>query len=235
MTRYLLHYAPDNASLVIRLAMGELGLPFETCLVDRSVDEQKSAAYRRLNPNGLIPVLETEDGPIFETAGILLWLVDQHGELGPQIGEPERGRFLSWLFFVSNTLHPALRMLFYAPNYIGEDRAHQAQLTTVASGEAAQYFSMLDREAARSDAVFGAGTVTVLDFYIAACLRWAQLYPVASPHLSRFASQNWPNLHSMAQRLEDRPNVTAWRQAEGVAALPFTAPDYPDPPEGSAL
>ncbi|MEM6903582.1 MAG: cytochrome c oxidase assembly protein, partial [Pseudomonadota bacterium] len=27
MTRYLLHYAPDNASLVIRLAMGELGLP----------------------------------------------------------------------------------------------------------------------------------------------------------------------------------------------------------------
>ncbi|MEM1378087.1 MAG: glutathione S-transferase family protein [Pseudomonadota bacterium] len=235
MRKYTLHYAPDNASLVIRLALGEMGVPFDTNLVDRTVHAHKSVTYRRLNPNGLIPVLETDTGPLFETAGILLWLVDQHGKLGPKIGDPQRGRFLSWLFFVSNTLHPALRMLFYAPTYIGDIQSHQEQLTKVASDEAVRFFELLDREASQSDAVIASDSTTVLDFYVAACLRWAQLYPKKSPHRRRFVTRNWPNLHSMAQRLEDRPTVTAWREAEGIASSPFTAPDYPDPPEGSAL
>ena len=33
---YRLHYAPDNASLVIRLVLEEMGLPYETVLVDRA-------------------------------------------------------------------------------------------------------------------------------------------------------------------------------------------------------
>ncbi|MCB1329029.1 MAG: glutathione S-transferase N-terminal domain-containing protein, partial [Maritimibacter sp.] len=69
-----LHYAPDNASLIIRIALEELGLPYETRLVDRQAEAQKSPAYLALNPQGLIPVLETPEGPIFETAAILLWL-----------------------------------------------------------------------------------------------------------------------------------------------------------------
>ena len=86
-----LHYAPDNASLCIRLALLELDLPFEAVLVNRSIRAQKSAPYLALNPNGLIPVLETPDGPLFETGAILLWLSDTYGGLmpGPQwrIGE----------------------------------------------------------------------------------------------------------------------------------------------------
>ena len=83
--RYRLHYAPDNASLIIRLALEELGQAYETTLVNRQAQVQRSAAYRALNPNGLIPVLETPDGPMFETAAILLWLADRHGALAPSI------------------------------------------------------------------------------------------------------------------------------------------------------
>ncbi|NBT31105.1 MAG: glutathione S-transferase, partial [Rhodobacteraceae bacterium] len=78
-----LHYAPDNASLCVRLALTEMGLPFETILVDRRARGQKAPAYLRLNPNGLIPTLETPDGPIYETAAILLWLADRQGDLFP--------------------------------------------------------------------------------------------------------------------------------------------------------
>ncbi len=236
---YRLHYAPDNASLVIRITLNELGVPYDTCLVDRAGRAQKTQAYRRLNPNGLIPVLETDDGPLFETAAILLWLVDRHGALGPPPGDPRRGRFLSWLFFVSNTLHPALRMLFYTPAYIGSDDRHQAQLAAVTAQEGLRFFDMLDREAGQeagqNSAAFGSDALTVLDIYVAACLRWARLYPPGSPHLSQFASRNWPHLHRMAQRLDARDSVAAWCLAEGVGAAPFTQPDYPDPPEGQAL
>ena len=42
---YILHYAPDNASLIIRLALLQLGFPFETHLVDRRIKEQSSEAF----------------------------------------------------------------------------------------------------------------------------------------------------------------------------------------------
>lgn len=51
MTRtYTLHYAPDNASLIIRLALEEIGVPYDTVLVDRAAQAQTLPAYRALNP-----------------------------------------------------------------------------------------------------------------------------------------------------------------------------------------
>ncbi|BDY15502.1 hypothetical protein Sulfitobl28_14720 [Sulfitobacter pontiacus] len=79
MTDYTLHYAPDNASLIIRLALEAQGVAYDTCLVDRAAQGQSAPAYRALNPHGLIPALQTPDGPLFETGAILLWLADRHG------------------------------------------------------------------------------------------------------------------------------------------------------------
>ncbi|MGA0924606.1 MAG: glutathione S-transferase, partial [Lutimaribacter sp.] len=42
MSTLRLHYAPDNASLIIRLALEELRLPYTTCLVDRARTAQKA-------------------------------------------------------------------------------------------------------------------------------------------------------------------------------------------------
>ena len=42
---YVLHYAPDNASLIIRLTLLELKVPFETRLVDRRIKKQSSKAF----------------------------------------------------------------------------------------------------------------------------------------------------------------------------------------------
>ena len=80
---YVLHYAPDNASLIVRLALEEMGIAYRTVLVDRSRNEQRSAAYLRVNPTGLIPALETPEGPMWETGAILLWLSETHGALAP--------------------------------------------------------------------------------------------------------------------------------------------------------
>ncbi|WP_293576781.1 glutathione S-transferase N-terminal domain-containing protein [Phaeobacter sp.] len=130
MTDYCLHYAPDNASLVIRLALNEMGLPYRTALVDRRAGAQHSAAYRALNPAGLIPVLETPDGPIFETAAILLWLADRHPAAGlfPTPDSPQRATALKWLFHLSNTVHADLRILFYPDKYIPTEAVPAAHI-----------------------------------------------------------------------------------------------------------
>lgn len=226
---YRLHYAPDNASLIVRLMLEELGAPYETVLVDRSARQQKSPAFLALNPMGLIPVLETDDGPIFETAAILLWLADQHGELAPRPESPQRGAFLSWLFALSNGLHADLRQLFYPTLYCEQD--NPAPAAPVRTRITAQ-LDRLERLAAQRPPWFAQAAPSLLDLYAATLLRWLALYPKGAAGWFRLA--DWPALAALARRVEARPSMAAACRAEGLGPTPLSAPVYPDPPEGTA-
>lgn len=66
---YTLFYNPDSANLVIRFALEELGVAYD----DRLVPGRRTgrdAAFHKLNPTGLLPVLVDHDtgAPIAETA-----------------------------------------------------------------------------------------------------------------------------------------------------------------------
>lgn len=227
----VLHYAPDNASLIIRLALEQLRLPYRTVLVDRARDAHKSPEYLRLNPNGLIPVLETPDGPLFETGAILLWLADRHGGLGPMPDEPGRGAFLKWLFFLSNTAHADLRASFYPAQYIADAACHAA----LRRGMQARFAGHLDKLQALARAGhdgFAAAQPSALDFYLVCLLRWRALYPLAGT--GGFRIGDWPALDALARRIEALPATRAAQAAEGLGPAPFTAPRHPRPPEGSA-
>jgi len=232
--RYRLHFAPDNASLVVRLALLELGQPFETVLVDRAARAHKAPAYLAVNPAGRIPALETPHGPIFETGAILLWLADRHGALAPAPESPERGEFLKWLFFTSNTLHAALRMRFYPAQYAGPDSAAQAALSACMQAEVARHLGLIEAAAAAGPAWLCGSDPSALDLYLACLMRWARLYPADEDKAWARPGQ-WPRLHAMLTRLEARASVAAARRAEGLGQAPFTAPVHPDPPEGSAI
>ena len=230
---YRLHYAPDNASLIIRLALEELGLPYETALIDRKARGHKAPAYLAVNPAGLIPALETPDGAIFETGAILLWLADRHGTLAPAPDAPGRGAFLKWLFFTSNTLHVAMRMRFYPDQYVGGDPAAQATLRAHLKGEIIRHVGLLETQAAQSPAWLCGPAPSALDLYLACLLRWLQIYPAAEDN-SWFNLADWPHLQAMATRLERCNSVRAAIHAEGLGETPFTAPRHATPPEGSA-
>lgn len=225
---YTLHYAPDNASLIIRLVLEEAGIAYRTALVDRSKHAQNSAAYRRLNPAGLIPALETPDGPIFETAAILLWLADKH-DLGPKPAAPTRGTHLKWLFFISNTVHADLRQLFYPGQYVPADATagHHALL----SARLTRHFMLLNKACADHPALFTA--TSTLTAYLAPLMRWAVLYPAGQTQWFHLA--DFPDLAPQIAALEARSATQHLIAAEGLGETPFTAPSYANPPEGSAL
>ena len=117
-----LHYYPGNASLIPHILLEELGLPFELQYVDRAQSAQKSPAYLKLNPNGLIPVLA--DGPLvlYETAAICLHLADTHpaARLAPPTGTPQRAHFYQWLVWLTNTLQATLIIYFYPERWADE-------------------------------------------------------------------------------------------------------------------
>lgn len=227
---YRLHYAPDNASLIVRLALEELGVEYQTVLVDRNLQAQKSAAYRALNPFALIPVLETPDGPMFETAAILLWLADRHGAMAPAPQAGERAVFLSWLFATSNGLHTDLRQLFYPALYAGDHPpAHRALCIARIRAHLDRYESL----AAAGHSWFNGAAPSVLDYYLAVARRWLVLYPRGNP--GGIDPAHWPRLHAMSRRLEARPAVQTAIRAEGLGPAPFSSPVNAAPPEGSAV
>jgi glutathione S-transferase len=225
---YTLHYAPDNASLIIRLVLDGAGIPYRTALVDRRKHQQDSPTYRALNPTGLIPTLETPVGPISETGAILLWLSDTH-KLGPAPSDPDRATFLKWLFFLSNTAHADLRTIFYPHLYAPAD-AHAAHLE-IMSARMLTHFGLLDRAAERHPGLFAPGRP--LGVYTVTLTRWAALYPVDSPRWLDL--DDFPALAALARAQEHRVETPVIARAEGLGPHPFTRPEQPNPPEGSVL
>ncbi|WP_299551711.1 glutathione S-transferase family protein [uncultured Tateyamaria sp.] len=227
---YVLHYAPDNASLIIRLALDAIGAPFSTVLVDRSKQEQRSPAYRKLNPNGLIPTLETPSGVLFETGAILLWLVDTHGTLGPGPKDAGRADFLKWLFFCANTVHPHMRLLFYPDKLVGSDPSQCTAVIKGAQRALLSDFATLEHAAGQS---FGGDTPTAIDMYLVCMLRWCAIY--GPEDRNWFTLADTPRLFHICRRANTWPSTEIAKTDEGLGPTPFTAPKRPNPPEGSAL
>lgn len=225
---YTLHYAPDNASLIVRLLLDGAGIPYRTVLVDRAQRQQDGAAYRRLNPAGLIPTLETPHGPLSETAAILLWLADTHG-LGPAPDHPDRPVFLKWLFFLSNTAHADLRMIFYPHQYAPTEAV--AAHHEIIAARMLQHFALIDAAATRHPRLFAAATP--LGIYAATLARWSVLYPANGQRW--FDAGAFPALQSLARAQEARVETAVIARAEGLGPHPFTQPKQPNPPEGSVL
>jgi glutathione S-transferase len=225
---YTLHYAPDNASLIVRLVLDGAGIPYRTALVDRRTRQQDGAAYRALNPTGLIPTLETPQGPVSETGAILLWLSDRH-HLGPGADHAERTLFLRWLFFLSNTAHADLRMIFYPHQYAPADG--HAALHEIISARMLRHFALIDTAAARSPHLFA--PAKPLGVYAVTLARWSALYPDRGPRWFDLAA--FPALAALARAQEARVETPVVARAEGLGPQPFTRPEQPDPPEGSVL
>ena len=231
---YILHYAPDNASLIVRLALLELGLPFKTRLVERRTHAQRSPEYLKLNPNGRIPVLETPKATMFETGAILLWLADTHNALAPGINTPQRGTFLKWLFWLSNTLHPTLRMLFYPETYLDHGTAEMLDnLRAAQKRSLLNLITLLETTVSRQDKWILNSSPNIFQIYLAVCLRWMALYPTG--HTGWFDLKTWPDLLTLCRNIETRQSALSASQSEGLGATIISHPTLPNPPEGSPL
>ena len=227
---YRLHYAPDNASLIVRLALLELEQPFETILVDRRLKAQ-SSEYLKLNPNGLIPVLEAGDQKIFETGAILLWLCEQLDALaGPK---QQRSAFLTCYSGCPTRSTQHCGLLFYPEKYIDSDPAHSIALRDAQKQRLTSLIDIIAEECSNNDILKYDDAPNILHFYLCTCLRWLALYP--HDQTQWFELDTWPNLKALCEMLETRDSVHIAAQAEELGPTVFSQPHYPNPPEGSAL
>ena len=98
-----------------------------------SQGEQNTEAYRRINPRGKVPALETEEGVLTESTAILPYLADRAPEkrLFPSAGSFERALGQAWLSYLSSRLHVALSAAMFPMEGCDNELARRATLRRV--------------------------------------------------------------------------------------------------------
>jgi glutathione S-transferase len=88
----------------------ELGVPFEITLVEiRRGDGSGKRDERNPHPHGKVPSIEHDGVLVHEMAAIAAYLNDAfpQARLGPPVGDPRRGPFLTWLVYYAGMLEPS--------------------------------------------------------------------------------------------------------------------------------
>jgi len=110
-----LYHAPRSRSQRILWLLEELGVPYQLKTVNiRRADGSGAADPANPHPHGKVPAL-TDDGVlVFESPAIALYLTDKFPDagLGPRIGEPDRGAYLSLLSYYTGVVEPSLTAKF---------------------------------------------------------------------------------------------------------------------------
>jgi glutathione S-transferase len=205
-----LHYYPSNASMTPHILLRELGVPFELQLVDRAQAAHKSAAYLKLNPNGLIPVLQDDDLVLYETAAIVLHLVDRFPQAGlaPAVGTAERAGFYKWLVWLSSSLQAMMAHYFYSDRMVAPGNA--AGAAEVRAQAEAKIAALVDQiEARLADRPWMMGErFSALDPYAFMLCRWTR-------GMTRPA-RTLPHLGPWLQKMLARPAVRQAIEVEGL-------------------
>jgi glutathione S-transferase len=207
---YQLHYFPSNANAAPHMVLEELGQSYDLVLVDRAKNAQKSKEYLKINPNGRIPVLVDGDLVLFESAAIVLHLVDQHPEAGlaPKVGTPERAKFYQWMTFLTNSLQEELMIWQYPERLAGMDAAAIDIVKRGAEKRAEGYLDVIEQDLKANGPLFLGETLSAADFYLVMLARWARR--MANPPRSR------PNIARLLDMVTALPSVRRAYEGEGV-------------------
>ncbi|MDO8697671.1 MAG: glutathione S-transferase N-terminal domain-containing protein [Pseudomonas sp.] len=92
----------------VSIALEELGLPYEVHALRFDQQEQKTADYLKINPNGRIPAIvdrDMDNFAVFESGAILLYLAEKTGQLMPS-DVKGRSQVIQWLMFQMGGVGP---------------------------------------------------------------------------------------------------------------------------------
>ena len=121
----LYDYWRSSAAYRVRIALNLKGVDYESRPVDLREDAQKSAEYRALNPQGLVPMLEIDGHRLTQSVAIINYL-DLRYPNQPLIpaSAAERAHVVAMAMTIACDIHPLnnLRVLKYLKNQLGHSQ-----------------------------------------------------------------------------------------------------------------
>lgn len=173
----------------VRWALEEVGATYDYVVMSNEVGRGEEHARR--HPLGRVPVLETDEGLLFESAGLCLHVADSHPAAGliPDPGTFERAQVYQWTFFAMTELEPALIRTYLAR------RADDASAVDKAERRLNKAAGAVAAALAGGDHLVG-DRFTIADVVVGGVLDSARGYKLL-PEL--------PELRAYLDRLDQRP------------------------------
>jgi glutathione S-transferase len=156
----LYEHAASGNCLKCRILLRQLELPYESVTVDLFRRETRTPEHLARNPDGRVPVLETDDGEMIpESGAILLYLAE--GTAFLPAGGIERARVHQWMFFEQNRLEGDLAMARFIKLTGRDVKYPEVFANRLARGRDA--LATIDRALADGRAFIAGDTYTVAD------------------------------------------------------------------------
>ncbi len=166
----------------------ELGIAYERIEAGRAHGVVNTPAYRAMNPNGVVPVIDDDGFVLWESNAIVRYLAARHGHgtLSPTDVQA-RADADRWMDWQSATLYPSVNPVFWQLIRTDPDKRNVALIESSCI-EVEQKLAVLNAHLASHEFVTGK-TMTMGDIPLACTVnRWTKL-PIAHeshPHVARW-------------------------------------------------
>lgn len=207
-----LYFSPGACSFVAHVSLevvkAATGQDFKPNLVKLHKNEQKSAEYLAMNPDGQVPVLIVEGQPLTQIVAICDYLDRRFPQARLLPTERwARAQALSQLAWMNNTVHPCFTHWFRT-YYFAESEAAQAEVKRMAVAELQRHLARLqDWSKAASPYWFGASP-SCHDAYAFTLLRWSGFAGVDP--------DSYPAYKAYVERVIQAPPVAAALERERI-------------------
>jgi glutathione S-transferase len=206
---YTLYYSPGTASMVVHLALLEIGADYRLELVDFEQQAQRSDAYLKLNPCGKVPTLLIDGRPVYESGALLAVLAERHPEarLVPPAGTPGHDAWLQWMVFLSNTLMSTYRLWFYSQELGNQE--HPPEIRAALQRKIESVWDQLETHLSAHGPYLLGADFSGVDLMLTMLMRWSRKMP-------RPATE-WPALRQLADQVRARPSWKRLYELEGLS------------------
>lgn len=202
-----LYVSPGACATASHVALQEAGVAHEIRIIDLRKGEQRTPDYLAVNPAGVTPTLQTDQGVITQNAAILAWVAQTNPRAGlaPVDDAFAFARFNAFNGWLASSLHPALgKVLFSRPPLEGEAR-------DTAIDQAQAKLDLAEAHYVEGPWVFGE-TWTLADGYLMVFTRWSR-------QAGLLDAARFPKLNAHLDRVQTREAVQRTLSAEGLSVI----------------
>jgi len=191
-----LFFSPQSCALASHIALEEAGADYEAVRVDFSKNEQRGAAYLKINPKGRVPALATDRGILTETPAILFYVAQTHpaAKLAPLDDAFALAQLQAFTSYLCSTVHVAhahrMRGYRWADDQAAIDEMKRKVPETVGA-----CFALMEAEMFKGPFVMGE-TFTIADPYLFTLATWLEgdgvdpaRFPKILAHRARMAER----------------------------------------------